>query len=332
MMRAMRQLAVAAIVLTAAMQAGCLQVDTRIQLHEDGSATITERLQFSQRLLDLAPAGGEQDIAAMLDKKAALERMKHMGEGIELVSHKIVAADRGARESVTVYKIGDVANFTYVCPFLPRDRVEEAVKIKLAWHAPMRDGSSWEHIAGWLGVSFRPEWPSLPRLDPDAPKPPGPTPRDLQVFRSMQPIFTDLAKGMVLRMTFESYAPVLRSSFGWRDARQATSKVDLLDFDADRDADRYGFPFMENEEILLDLLRWRLNSATLADHLKDWTGNPTVPVMHGEGTIYFKPSMPLFKRFFEGKTLTHHRTGETPAKFDEIGYKPGPKANGDKDK
>ena len=52
----MRRALLAAILASAA--SGCLQIETRIKLHEDGSATITERLQFSKRLLDQSAQGG----------------------------------------------------------------------------------------------------------------------------------------------------------------------------------------------------------------------------------------------------------------------------------
>ena len=37
-----------------ALAAGCLQIDTTVSFHEDGSSTITERLNFSRTLLDMA--------------------------------------------------------------------------------------------------------------------------------------------------------------------------------------------------------------------------------------------------------------------------------------
>ena len=57
--------------------AGCLQIETHMKLHEDGSATITERLQFSKNLLDLsAKDGPAKGIAALFTRDAASGKKK----------------------------------------------------------------------------------------------------------------------------------------------------------------------------------------------------------------------------------------------------------------
>ncbi|MFO7899065.1 MAG: hypothetical protein R6V58_08395, partial [Planctomycetota bacterium] len=110
-----RLTAVAALSLLAA---GCLQIETHVKLHEDGSATITERVQFSGRLLEAQDKGDpKRDLADLLEKKTIEERVKHMGKGAKLVSHEIRDAARGARECVSVVRIPDIADFQYVSPF-----------------------------------------------------------------------------------------------------------------------------------------------------------------------------------------------------------------------
>ena len=48
---------------------GCLQIETHIQLHKDGNATVTERVHFSQRLMDLAKkAGPKSTLEPLLQK------------------------------------------------------------------------------------------------------------------------------------------------------------------------------------------------------------------------------------------------------------------------
>ncbi|MCG3181512.1 MAG: hypothetical protein BIFFINMI_03908 [Phycisphaerae bacterium] len=320
--RVLGLIALAAILGTLCPLGGCLELDTHIVLNPDGSADIHERLLLTSQLLDL----GGKDLAALLEKPAFLERMKHMGGGVTLVSHKVEDAEKGARQAVAVYHIPDLGNLVYIAPFLPRQEVSSVPAMKFTWHAPMRDGSSWEYLGGWMGVQFQPQYPPATRRREPTSQPDEPTPADLQVLRTLQPVFADMMKGLSIRINFESYAPILKSSFGWRDSRSATHKVDLIDFAPDRDSDKYGYPLLDNEEIMLDLLRGRLDSPTITDHLKDWTTNATLPVFHREGAVYFQPSMPLFKRFFEGKTLYHHRIGDVPARFEEIGWKGDPGA------
>ncbi len=97
--------------------AACMQLDTHVKLHEDGSATVTEKLRFSRRLLDLSgKEGSEQDLAGLLAKEAALERVKGMGKGAVLVSHEVKDVEGGAREAVAVYKIDDLNELIYVSP------------------------------------------------------------------------------------------------------------------------------------------------------------------------------------------------------------------------
>src|SRR5204862_4295838 len=88
------------------------------KLNEDGSATVTEKLRFSRRLLDLSgPEGSEKDIASLLKKEAAQERAKHLGKSAVLVSHELKDVEGGARESIAVYKLDDLNELHYVSPF-----------------------------------------------------------------------------------------------------------------------------------------------------------------------------------------------------------------------
>lgn len=301
------------------MAGGCLQLEVDIALQPDGSAIVTERLQFSQALLDLEDAKAPR-LAPLLTRQAAEARMKFMGEGVTLREHNTRQGERASRESVTVFMVADLDKFTYVTPFLPPDGGEELLALTTRFHAPLRDGSSWEHLAGWLGVNFSPVNQRGRRRPPATQPDPPPTPAELQIVRELRPVMADLMSSFRLKMTFTSYAPVLRSSFGWRGSRTGTNVVDLIDFAPDQNNDMHGMPWLDNEEIMLDMLRWRWDSPVLAAHLQGWASNPTLPAVHRQGQVYFKPARPLFDRFFAGKTLTHHRTGETPARFEVIGY------------
>ncbi|MFO7898187.1 MAG: hypothetical protein R6V58_03900 [Planctomycetota bacterium] len=138
---------------------GCLQIDTHIKLYEDGSATVTEKLRFSKRLLDLeAKQAADLRLSSLLTRKAALDRMKHMGKGIELVSHKIHDVEKGARESLAVFRIADLNDFRYVSPFLayvdyPKNNV---IRAKLY---PLYKSENYVGVAGQMAVVF---WPLRP--------------------------------------------------------------------------------------------------------------------------------------------------------------------------
>ena len=319
------------------LQAGCLQIDTRIVLHEDGSATVTEKVRFSKRLLDLQDKpGGKLSLSALLEKAAALKRMKHMGKGIRLVSHKVHEAEKGARESVAVFHIRDLNEFRYVSPFPSYVDYSKNNVIRCRLY-PLYKSESYVGSAGEMAVLF---WP-LKRPQREAgpekgkPRPKGPSPRDLQAYRELRPVFRDILEDFKLRLTFESYAPIRATGFGHRGRKAGVNYVDLIDFSHD-DLDNYGGLFLQNEEIMIDLLRWELGSADVVNHTRGFAGNLTLPVYlpwgskycpwRGSSGIFFKPSLALFNRHFKGKKLDYSRWRATPenkhvpARFGRIGY------------
>jgi len=315
----------AALLLTAA---GCLQIETKIALHPDGSATITERLNFSRKLLDMA-AGKDLplQLETLLTRKAALERMQHMGKGIKLVSHQTRSGPKGSKESVTVFNIPDLADFVYVSPFIPaREKGPDRIPgLKTVVWPTYHDHHSWAYLAGWMCVSFRPvglpKPPAKPK-DKPAPPMPGRSPLESQAFRDLRPVFRDLMKTMKIKIVFESYAPVLTTRFGWRNANAGTHKADLIDFAADHNMDARSFPFLENEEVMVDLLRLDFGSNWLKNNVRGWQTNRTLPVLHSGGGIFFRPSAHYFNKHFKGKMLKHHFKPAIPAKFESIGWRP----------
>jgi hypothetical protein len=111
--------------------------------------------------------------------------------------------------------------------------------------------------------------------------------------------------------------------------------VDLISF-TDRDLDRFGARFVENEEIMLDLVRRELGSKSIFETVSGAQHNATVPVFlpigSGAGSwnygwsnriyIHFKPSRALFDRLFAGKQINVARGKKDlrPATFEEIGW------------
>src|SRR5574341_933448 len=209
---------------------GCLQIDTLIKLHEDGSATITEKVRFSRRLLDLSGApGSDNDIAGLLSKDAALERVKHMGKGCTLVRYDVADAEGGSKEAVAVYKIEDITELRYVSPFLAYKDYESNNAVKVAIRPKLANDQNGP--GGVLLLEFQPLKRPVehPRTDlkPGEKPPPGPSPRSLQMARDLGPMFKDMLTDFKLKMTFESYDK-LRSLFGIRGENAATQSIDLI--------------------------------------------------------------------------------------------------------
>jgi hypothetical protein len=327
-----------ALITFALLAAGCLQIDTHVKLNEDGSATITEKLRFSRRLLDLEDkADAKLKPSRFLTKAAVLERMKHMGKGIRLVSHKVVNVEKGAKESVAVYHIPDLNDLRYLSPFPSYADYAKNNTIRIRCY-PLYKSESYVGGAGEMAVVF---WPTKnprreARPEKGKPAPKAPTPMELQTYRELRPVFRDILRDFKVRLRFESYAPIRATGFGHRGRRAGVNYCDLIDF-SDDDLDNHGGTFLENQEIMIDLLRWKLGSANVVNHTRGYAGNLTLPVYlpwgskhcpwRGSSGIFFKPSLPLFNRHFKGKKLDYSRwranppNKHVPARFDRIGYK-----------
>lgn len=305
--------------------AGCLQIETRVALHEDGSATITEKVRFSRRLLDLEkdkePAAR---ISRWLEKEGALKRVQHLGKGVVLVSHAVADTNDGGRESTAVYRIPDIADLVYACPFLALGGYSETETTMRCKVQPDYDGAL-ECGDGYVTVSFYPEFKQPPGRRAPATKPREPSPAEIQVYRELQPVFRDMLKGFRLKFTFESYAPI-GSPGGLRGRYAGVKHTDLINV-TDEDLDRYQGKFFENEEIMVDLIQWDLGSKDVMEHTADCYQNETEPLFSSGGRnarVAFRPSRHYFDKYFVGKTLRniYRRPQERPARFEEIGYPP----------
>ncbi|MCX7591322.1 MAG: hypothetical protein N2255_06805 [Kiritimatiellae bacterium] len=302
---------------------GCFQLETNIVLHPDGSGTITERLNFSRKLLDLTQAAGANlALEPMLARERVLERMKGMGKDIRLVSHEVREGPMGSRESISVFAIPNLADFTYVCPFIVRDAWTRLPRLKTLIYPTMEDHSSWIYRAGLVCVEFRPEFAGQVIAATNLPPR---TPLASQGYRDLRPVFQDLMDDLEIKITFESYAPIEVAFYGsgWRDSNARTRKVDLICFAPGRDMDSYGFPLLENEEVVVDFLRFDFNSPWILNTVREWAKNKTLSALHPGGGIYFRPSREYFQKFFEGKQLKTHRRGVIDARWEELGWVPG---------
>ena len=318
---------------------GCMHLDTHIRVQADGGATITEKLRFSRRLLDLSGKdGSDLDLLSLLGKAAAEQRVKQMGQGANLVSHDLKEVEGGAKESIAVYKIADLNELHYVSPWLayvdyPANNVVRC-KFEPVYKSRPYQGAK----AGEMTLSFYHLKPPKgdPPLPKDAPPPAPPAPRELQVFREIQPMFRDMLKNFKLKLTVEAYCPIARCGLGLRNPGSAPKSVDLINF-SDKNLDKLGGGFLENEEVMLDLVRGELGSVDIVEHIKNFAQNETLPVFLpfgsrnmwwlGSGDIPFKPSRALFDKYFTGKKLDYSEWQASPpekhvtAEFEAIGAK-----------
>lgn len=313
---------------------GCFELETTITIRRDGGATVTERVRFSQRLLDFdALQDGKIKVADLLAKAAVLDRMKHMGKGITLKSHEIKDVENGAREAVSVFEIDDISELRYASPFLAYLDYADNNIVKVNVEPALVSNSSGRWRAGTMTVWLKPL--STPKRDfnPREGDPPRkqPSPLELQKIRQVQPIFKEMMKGLKVKLTFKSYAPLRQVNFGYRGRRSGDDHCDWINFSSDN-FDKYGVNILENEEVLLELLRGKAGGKNIIEHVAGFANNRTVPVFLGYGSrhgyisgerISFPPSKTLFDRHFAGKMLTFvfekgpNRT--RPASFEEVG-------------
>ncbi len=318
----------AALAMTAA---GCLQIETRVTLGQDGSATITERFRFTRPLLDLA---GERkaELLKSLTKAGALERMKHMGKGISLVRHQLRDAEGGAKESVAEFKIKDLNEFRYISPWpsfadYAKNNIV-AFRLEPKYTCGSSGGQAW---AGQIMVRVfllkRPRGPADTKTPP-----PKPSPAAQQKYRNLAPVLRDILKDFHVRLTFDSYSPVGGCSLGVRNRTAGATAVDLINFSSDN-LDSWGHQFLSNQEIMLELARGDLAGPNIATHVRDYTRNLTLPVFSPyKSAAWFrgiyaliKPSRPLFDRYFKGKMLDYRpwtKNPPVPADFNKIGWQP----------
>jgi hypothetical protein len=301
--------------------AGCFQLETAVKLNEDGTARVTERLWFSERLLDLA--GDRRDeVKALLGRERVLERVRQMGEGQTLISHEVRSGGDGWMESIAEIAVPDLNKFRYVSPWLGFGDYasNNAVRLRLTplYKSNPYGGGSAGNMSVSLAYDKPPQGGNAPREL---------TPLEQQVYRDIAPAIRDMLKGFRVRFTFEPYARV-----------GGTIGKTLLDV-SDSDLDQMSQMFFENEEIMLELVRMDFGGPNVAGNV---FRNPTLPTFLplgsramwwlGSQNLWFPPSKPLFDRYFEGKKLDYSPWQASPpdkhkpALFTDIGWHP-PKAD-----
>jgi len=325
--------------------AGCLQLETKIKFKEDGSATVTERLNFSQRLLEMAKGDkGGTSLESLLTREAAAERAKQMGPGVTLASHELREGEKGSRESLATYEVPDLTNLVYVSPFVGwRGYQAQGLKISMA---PNLTWGEWRRQAvtpGSLIITFesRPYPAGAAGGKKEAAASATNSPLDVQAFREIAPVFADLLEDLRIRITFEAYCTIGNyHGLAHRDESSRVKHTDLMNISG-KQMDKYGYGFIENEEIMVDLLLGHLGLEARepasygpfwSDHLRGMQENPTLPLIHqgSRAAVMLAPSPALFKKHLEGKTLDWtgainlaiKARGKKLADFDEVGWRP----------
>jgi hypothetical protein len=277
---------------------GCLKANVTVEMHEDGSATIVESVVFTPQLLDLDRHNPEgQKLAPLLNRERAIACSRLFGKGTTLVSHELTEGSDGSRGCEVVYKIPRIDDLRLVNPYLhggPPGRL-----LKLAF-TPFYSRNRGPVGKIQLGLTEAEPTGRAGRR-PETP-PPEPSPAELQVLRELKPVIADMLKDLEIVYRLKTARPLHEAYV--RDAGTATRTLCLLSF-SHEDLDKYGGKFIENEELMLSLLRFRFDAENLADHTGNFARNKTTPVFRAARAtrrrICIKPTKYLFDKYFAGR-------------------------------
>ena len=287
--------------------AGCVELDVHIKVNADESVVVTETVTFSEQVLDLAstlPSG--EGLEGLLNKERSEERVKQMGEGCTLVSHKVENLPGGARQCVTVYRIADL-NKLRVCSPALLVRGHERSHMGFRFY-PQYEGS-W-NVVGWCMLT-RLHTPSPDRKSSRDPywqaRPPALTPAEMQKYRELLPVLADLMDDLKLTMTIEYWHPIARGVS--REARSLPTRIYIMKYD-ETNLDHWGGRILDNEEFMLALMRWDLDSPHVTSVVRHFGSNLAIPVWNkGRGTsgtgwhgqIAVKPSKQMHDKYYKNR-------------------------------
>jgi hypothetical protein len=313
-----------------------MEIENRIILQLDGSAVIKENIRIHKELLDFTDDSGKPLIMNYLEKSVCENRAKDFGTGAVLRSHSLKSLNGGVKLLEAEYTISDINNLNIINPFLSYTNYKDMGFAKflikpsyLTWNGHGFDN------AGMMSISVITEKPGVGQkpISKGEPRLKSPTPVTLQKYRDLQPIFVELMKEFKISVVFESYAPIM-TNYGLRDKPAQPRACEIFAFSG-ADYDNAGGMLLDNEEIMQELLRQKFWDYNLIRTVSDFPNNLTVPVIseagspygnYGTGarTICFKPSKPLFQKYFEGQILDlgYPKNEKVPAEFEKIGYDP----------
>ncbi len=295
--------------------AGCMQLQVHVKLNPDGSAQITERLGLSRRLLDRQRMGSKEDsVERCLSRSSAEARAKQMGESVKLVDHKILEREDGSRESVVVYSAPDLNKIRIPAPFFglkghTKGYLECVLEpnYRTRWASPDRPGMMTVHF-------YQRGFPPQPKIEKGAPRPAGPSPKELQRYREFLPAFANMLKGFHVKLTFEAYNELYEGNQKTIDVVKKrgtgipTGVYTILDL-SDKHVDRSGRPIFESEEAMVEVMNGNFSGPHIHAQLGRMFHSNRVPVAFPMGFTYtywrraFKPSAYHYKKYFDGRPV-----------------------------
>jgi hypothetical protein len=244
-----------------------------------------------------------------------------MGRGVKLVSHEARAGKAGSRVAVSAYRVPDLTQLVYASPFVMRGKRIGAMKVRIQ----PQYANTWSQRAGILFLRFEQKDLGargaksnvLAKLTRSKE-----SPFVRQQYRDIAPAFRDMLKGFKLRVTFESYGPILGT--GGHAVHQGFSQpkaVDIIHYRyGGETGGRTGSHPLDEEEVMVDLIKmhWAHPSDSRSERKGAFLGRRI-------GRNYFnaviRPSRHYFKKYFEGKKLNFGGKPARirPARFEEIG-------------
>ena len=282
----------ALLILAAALFTGCMHVDITVEMHDkDGGATVTERIRVTRKLIEACPAEADQKkLLNHLSRAGAQKRMKHMGKGISLTSHKQEKLPDGSIEAVAVYTITDINQLIIPNPFIA-DR-PAATRARFFCSTIKRKGKLLSVMQ--TGARLMHNRIVYPKEMVKKVK----TPRDRQILREMKPVIVDMLADFQVRIRLK--VPTRYTYGDVRNFASGPKTALILSISAD-DLDRHGNNFFENEEIMLALLQMDFKSPVIASQIRHFVNNTSLPVIRKGTGFSIYPTTYHKQRFFQKK-------------------------------
>jgi len=284
---------------------GCVQIHLTVRLNEDGSGTVTERVELSRRLLEMEAADGP--LHQFLGEEAARARAAEMGESVRLLELREEPGSDGGKAIVAVYHAPQLDELRLVSPYLATPEYRERY-FRLHLHpvySYWRDRSFSRNRPGWVGVRpGRFQWQSKLVEVPQA------SPAELQQLRDLLPVYRDMLRGFRLRMDLEFYDTLRAGGYGsWAggdyrgSAHLGSTTFQLLDIHPHGQRDRSGRRLIDNDEVLIDMIRGDWNSDRIRHTVEEFWKHSGTPVFRPQGrwsSVFVLPSKQLWMRWFDG--------------------------------
>ncbi len=274
---------------------GCVHVDVTIALHEkDPGATITERIRLTRKLRELCPSAEEkQKIEAHLTRDAALERLKSMGKGMTLTSHKVYELPDGSRESLSVYSIPNASDVRFPNPY-PGSSPAGLYTINLS-PSVGRTGKEFGQMALVVTSADRKKHSMGSGVVKKAP-----TPLARQRYRLLKPVMADLLSD--LNIAFRVTVPTRFTGGRIRGIRGGVKQMTLVSISG-KNLDRSGRAFFDNEEVMISLLQMDLRAGVVFGN-SGGSRSPRLRSGRGYHANYFRfiPTEYYKNKYFTEKT------------------------------